>query len=103
MLRRQTSKEDIRAAIAVFNKGHSMKEISTAARVVCTAAASHPATPWHRMSDSLPAAKLMTGGRKLISPRTFSVLKRQVDTHSSITASIVKETNSNLLGQGKCH
>lgn len=99
MSRRQTTKEDVRAVIALFNKGHSMKEISTETGV-CLRSVQRLTQQYRDTGcQSLPAAKPKTGRRKMINPRTVNVLKRQVDTHPSITARAVKETNSSLLGQ----
>lgn len=99
MSRRQTTKEDVRAVIALFNKGHSMREIS-AETGVCLRSVQRLTQQYRDTGcQSLPSAKPKTGRRKMINPRTVNVLKRQVDTHPSITARAVKETNSNLLGQ----
>lgn len=92
MLGRQTIK-DVRAVIAFFNKGHSIKEISTETELCFRGV--QRLTQQYRDTEhqSLPAVK--PSRRKMINPKTVNV-ERQVDTHPSIKARAVKETNSNL-------
>ena len=99
MPRRQTTSEDVRAVIALFNKGHSTKEISSETGVCLRSVQRITQQYRDTGGQCLPAAKPKACRRKIIKPRTVNVLKRQVDTYPSITARAVKEINSILLGQ----
>ena len=97
MPRRQTSSEDVAAIIAMFNTGHTLKEISSETGV-CLRSVQRLTKEYRDAGDgNLPVAKPKTGRHRIITPRTLSIIKREVDSQPSITAKEVKERNTSLL------
>ncbi|KAK7076400.1 hypothetical protein SK128_024786, partial [Halocaridina rubra] len=97
MSRRQTTKEDVRAITALFNMGHTMKDISRETSFCLHSVQCLTKEYWDIGRRSLPVAKPKTGRTKIITQRIVNVVKRLVDTQPSITAKEVKEINSNIL------
>ncbi|KAK7018696.1 hypothetical protein SK128_026495, partial [Halocaridina rubra] len=97
MSRRQTTKEDVRAIIALFNMGHTMKQISRET-AGCFRSVKRLTKEYQDTGRrSLPIAKPKTGRPKIITHRTRNVVKRLVDSQPSIRVKEVKEINSNIL------
>ncbi|KAK7074258.1 hypothetical protein SK128_008197 [Halocaridina rubra] len=99
MSRRQTTKEDVRAIIALFNMGHTMKEILNET-AICFHSVKRLNKEYRYIGRrSLPIAKPKTGRPKIITHRTVDVVNRLVNSQPSIT---VKEINRNILQHISC-